>query len=698
MLGAGYILDAHVKALRAINGVEIFAVCDQNKSRAQKAASRYQISHALGTIDELLAKGVEAVHVLLPPNHHETAARQILEAGRHVFLEKPMGLTSRGCHELEEVARAHRVKLAVNHNFLFSSAWEKLRADIQSRVIGPVDSIEINWFYPLDILKTGPFDNWMLASPENVVYELFPHLIAFAIDAVGPLAEVKATAGGSIVIPGGRSIFRHWSVSARSGATQIELNLSLTAGSAVRSVLVRGTVTAHCDYALDVYRRSEPLRGLPILADFLSVQRQGWLQLAQSTHVLARSIAGTLTKRTYASPYGYTFEKSIRAFYRMVAGFDDQRISADLGRSTIEVCEAIVQSAGMTTVKDTSKETTANKANSRKATVLVLGGTGFIGQHLIAELAKRNIAIRLATRNARTAHMLLGNQVSEIIEGDIGKPEFLTEALQGISTVFHLAKCEGSTWQDYLTGEVEVAKTLGDCCLQANVERLIYTGTIDSYYVANSKDTITGETPVDPHIDQRNFYARSKAMSEEIFLKLFRDKGLPVVIFRPGIVIGKGSPAGHWGVGRFWNNAAVDYWGKGTNKLPFVLVDDVVNGLLLGIEQPGIEGKTFLLTDEPLMSAIDYVGVLSDFLQVKMRARPKAILRYYFEDLAKELIKNLIRHPNRRIPNYRDWSCRTQAAKFDSTLTRQGLGWRPAGNAEALIQRGIKPMADEAMR
>ncbi|HUQ38285.1 MAG TPA: NAD-dependent epimerase/dehydratase family protein [Aestuariivirga sp.] len=695
LLGAGYILDAHAKALLAIPGVEIAAVCDLSRRQAEQAAKRYGINRVTGNIDELLS-AVSSVHILLPPQLHEQAARRALEAGKHVFLEKPMGIASASCRELEEIARLRRVELAVNHNFLFVPAWEKLRNDIHSGTIGPIDNLIVNWFYPLALLKSGPFNNWILASPENLVFELFPHLIAFAIDAIGPLEDIRATARRPIDLPAGGMAIRHWNVLASSGPAQIELNLSVTGGAVNRSVLVRGgAATAYCDYDKDIYRKTEPSRHPPIIDDFLSVQRQGWQQILGSTKVIARSIAGTLGKRSYASPYGYSFEKSIGAFYLNIAGGDDRRLSADLGRQTIEACEAIVRSAGIVPLLPKHPRKIAGKP---KPSVLVLGGTGFIGRHLLRELARKNIPMRLATRNAGAAQLLLSGQVCEILEGDIGDPEFLAKALEGISTVFHLAKFEGTQWEDYLRGEVQVAKTVGEGCLRADVKRLIYAGTIDSYYSAKPQDTIIGETPVDPRINERNFYARSKAASEQVLMQLHTEQGLPVVIFRPGIVIGEGGPASHWGVGRFWNDAAVDYWGNGRNKLPFILVEDVARALVRGMEVAGVEGRAFLLTDEPLMSARDYVAVLSGILGMRIRSRSKSILRHYLGDVGKELVKHLITHPNRRIPSFRDWSCRAQVARYDSSATCLAMDWQPAGSRDALIERGIKPMAEEMLR
>ena len=97
LLGAGYIIDSHAKALRTLSNVEIVAVCDRTIQRAQDAAKTYAIPHVFGDLAEMLKLKLDVVHVLLPPDLHIDATRQILLAGTSAFLEKPMGLDAAEC-------------------------------------------------------------------------------------------------------------------------------------------------------------------------------------------------------------------------------------------------------------------------------------------------------------------------------------------------------------------------------------------------------------------------------------------------------------------------------------------------------------------------------------------------------------------------------------------------------------------------
>mgnify|MGYP003653436137 CR=1 FL=1 len=141
---------------------------------------------------------------------------------------------------------------------------------------------------------------------------------------------------------------------------------------------------------------------------------------------------------------------------------------------------------------------------------------------------------------------------------------------------------------------------------------------------------------------------------------------------------GASHPGAHWGAGMFHSGTRVQYWGHGNHKLPFVLVDDVAEALMLGLDKPGLEGKSFLLTDAPLLSAREYVAALSQCTETQVRALPTPIWKFFRLDLLKEGAKNAIRHPNGKRPSNHDCTCRRHAARYDNRQTREALGWQPA--------------------
>jgi len=321
----------------------------------------------------------------------------------------------------------------------------------------------------------------------------------------------------------------------------------------------------------------------------------------------------------------------------------------------------------------------------------VLGGTGFIGKELLRQLIGAGHRVRALVRStAGIPPELRASGLLECVVGDLGSSDDLKRAMEGADTVFHLARATVKSWADYQEFEIEATRRVGYCALAACVKRLIYTGTIDSYYAGKSARTITEATPLDAKIARRNLYARAKAASEEILLRMQREQGLPLVIVRPGIVIGRGGSPFHWGVGMWWNDAVCQVWGEGNNKLGLVLVEDVAAGLIAAMETPGIEGQSFNLVGPPLLTATEYLDALDAAGGIRIQRHRTSIAEFYVRDMMKWAVKVAVRHPERRLPSYRDWESRTGRAVFDCSAAKKVLEWKPERDRAELVRRGIQ--------
>ena len=71
LLGTGYIAEWHAKAIASIRDVELVAVCDQSQLRAEAFGRKFKVPRVYGTLGAMLAaEQLDAIHVLLPPEHH----------------------------------------------------------------------------------------------------------------------------------------------------------------------------------------------------------------------------------------------------------------------------------------------------------------------------------------------------------------------------------------------------------------------------------------------------------------------------------------------------------------------------------------------------------------------------------------------------------------------------------------------------
>jgi predicted dehydrogenase/nucleoside-diphosphate-sugar epimerase len=690
LLGAGYIVQAHAKALAALPAVEVRAVCDVSMERAARAAAEYGIPEVYDSLDRLLDSDCDVVHVLVPPFAHERVCRRLLEAGKSVFVEKPMGLSAIECDSLVALAAEKGLRLAVNHNFLFLPSYEALRRDALDGTLGTLDHVSVNWLYALGLIQFGPYNNWIVGAEGNLLFELGAHLAAFVIDLLGPLDDLAAVASDSIELPGNQRVYRHWNAIGRHGRTSVSMNLSVAPGQPDRSVHVRGAAAvARLDFERDIYWR-ERARSNSALFDPLHTARSTARQIAaQGWRNTRRQLAAVFARTPHATAFQDSISNSVAAFYGTFHGKPDSRLEGRFGAEVIRLCERIVAAANAEPASPPKPIRTVDLGPLTRPTVLVVGGTGFIGKRLVHSLIGRGVGVRVLSRSVESARVVLSGLPVEVVQGSHEDRAALDRALAGIDVVYHLAKATGQRWDDYVKGDVEPTRVLAEAALAHKVARFIYTGTIDSYDSADARTVIDSSSAVDARIARRNLYARSKAACEAILQRMHAERGLPLVIFRPGVVIGAGSPPAHWGVGKFHSDTRAQLWGSGTTKLPLVLVDDVAEGLALGMEVPGIEGRTFLLTDAPLLTAREYGEEVEAASSTRISAPATPIWRFFVLDAAKEADKHLIRHPNRRVPSYHDWSCRAHRARYDNGETRRALGWQPAATREALVEHGV---------
>ena len=480
-------------------------------------------------------------------------------------------------------------------------------------------------------------------------------------------------------------------MNALAGDTAVDLRLSFVPGFSEYRIEARGTLAAASvdfernTYTLDEHRPSDP--------DFetraIAKSRAKSLK-SQARRNLSRYIKSKLHLEARGNAYGESIARAMDAFYDAQAAALDERIQGQTGARVIRLCERMGALANLPAEETTPWNSPQVKPCAETPRILVLGGTGFIGKELVRRLIDAEHNVRLLTRGvAGIPADLRESGKLDCMIGDLADKAALLRAMQGIDCVFHLARANVKSWPDYQEFEIEATRRVAECALEAKVRRFIYTGTIDSYYLGAKAGIITEATPLDSQIERRNLYARAKAASERILETMHREQGLPLVIVRPGIVIGRGGSPFHWGVGRWWSDAVCEIWGEGRNKLPLVLVEDVAAALIRTMQADGIEGQSFNLVADPFLSAQEYLDELDRAGKMKIQRHATSIFKFYRDDMLKWLVKVAVRHPERRMPSYRDWESRTAKAVFDCSAAKTVLGWKPTSDRSELIQEGI---------
>lgn len=327
-------------------------------------------------------------------------------------------------------------------------------------------------------------------------------------------------------------------------------------------------------------------------------------------------------------------------------------------------------------------------------TVLVLGGTGFIGRALVKRLLQDGIKLRALVRDASGPAQLLARHGVELVQGDITDTASLEAALDGIQHVYHLARATGPAWGDYLRLDIEPTRRLAELCCVRGIG-LYYTSSIAIYDGGHANEVITETTPPSRASMRLNVYARAKVANEKLLTDMHRERGLKVVVFRPGIVIGSGGNPCHPGVGAWPGPDTCHPWGGGRHPLPIVLVDDCADAMARALHVPGIAGESFNLVGEAGLSGNGYLDAMERITGGRIKRMPLPAWRLFVQSVAKWGVRMLAGRPENPMPSYRycdGLSCR---ASYVADSAKRRLGWAPTPDVNVVIERGIGAIAAE---
>jgi len=269
--------------------------------------------------------------------------------------------------------------------------------------------------------------------------------------------------------------------------------------------------------------------------------------------------------------------------------------------------------------------------------ILVTGGTGLVGSHLLYFLMKEGKSVRAihrkssnfqAVKNVFSYYSESSEELFdriEWVEADITEVPSLTEAFKDITHVYHAAAYISFNPKDYYKlkkANIEGTANIVNLCLSNNVQKLIHVSSIAT--LGNESDEILISENSEWNSEFNNsIYAITKYGAE---MEVWRgtQEGLDAVIVNPGIIFG----SGHWNSGSNLILKAVaqgmPYYSSGT--IGIIDVQDVVRAMISLMESP-IKNQRFILVSKNL-SYRELLSELAKYLQRKPARKniPKWVL------------------------------------------------------------------------
>jgi predicted dehydrogenase len=165
VIGYGYWGPNIVRNFNSAEGATVVAVYDKNPATLASLARTNPGIRCMSDPDSIIkAKDIDAVAIVTPVSTHYELARQVLQSGKHVFVEKPFTTTVAHAESLIEVAAKRRLTIMVDHTFLFTGAVRKIKSLIDEKMLGKI------YYYDSTRVNLGLFQHDV-----NVIWDLAPH-------------------------------------------------------------------------------------------------------------------------------------------------------------------------------------------------------------------------------------------------------------------------------------------------------------------------------------------------------------------------------------------------------------------------------------------------------------------------------------------------------------------------------------------
>src|SRR5215471_16164892 len=165
VIGYGYWGPNVVRNLQSLQGAQVHAVCDKSSAARQRIHRAHPNLYVTADAAEVMTSPeVDAVAVVTPVWTHFELAKQALENGKHVFVEKPFTSNVKQAEILIDLAIQKNLKIMVDHTFLFTGAVRKIKQLLQEGNLGKL------YYYDSTRVNLGLFQHDV-----NVIWDLAPH-------------------------------------------------------------------------------------------------------------------------------------------------------------------------------------------------------------------------------------------------------------------------------------------------------------------------------------------------------------------------------------------------------------------------------------------------------------------------------------------------------------------------------------------
>jgi predicted dehydrogenase len=196
VIGAGRISRQHITCLNKLPAVEVVGICDLSSVLAEAAADRYKIGGWYTDYRRMLDEvRPDVVHVTTPPRSHFAIAMDVIGAGAHVIIEKPVTVARQELTSLLDRATETNRNVVEDYNYLFNRQVREIQALIADGTFGEVTHVEVTIALPIfskgSVFTDPNVPNDFTTMTGGAIADFLPHLASLANMFIGEHRAVR---------------------------------------------------------------------------------------------------------------------------------------------------------------------------------------------------------------------------------------------------------------------------------------------------------------------------------------------------------------------------------------------------------------------------------------------------------------------------------------------------------------------------
>ena len=512
-IGTGQMASQHLAALRRTGvAVAVVGVFDRAAGRAAEFAAAAG-TQAFPSMDALFADArPDVVHVCTPPSAHFDAALAALEAGVHVYVEKPFALRSSDARRLLAAAQERGRLVCAGHQLLRDQAFEDVMA--RAAALGEIVQIDSHFaFRPVGppSVRRGP-----RALADQAV-DILPHPLYTLVEAM----QRVAPAASRVEIAWADAGPSELQAVLRAGGVIGRLSVSLRARPVASTLTVTGTRgSLTCDFVRSMVIGAGN-SGMRPLEKILNPMVEGVQMIARTGASLARRLrAGG----------GYPgLAELIGEFYRAVLASRQSPLSPLHLLQVTELFEQLVAKVEVAACRPVSSGLCTPAEGAAPPLAVVTGARGFLGAQVAQALAR----VRGIGRAARPEDL----RVHEWVAADLSAG-MSPDALSGAEVVIHAAAETAGSYDAHQRNTVDATRHLLRAMHAADVRRLVLVSSLSVLRPPRTPwETQDEQTPRPEDARPYGAYVWGKSLQEEIVEREAASLGIETRVIRPGALI-----------------------------------------------------------------------------------------------------------------------------------------------------------------